>query len=211
MQRYRDFLFKSKCSLEYDLSASQRKMSLAENLALNGNSKKDQELSLVQSKFAKLESDFQEVKQENETMKLEMELKIKTEVGRKQECIYEMEKDLRKLKAENEYNQRVMEGKNANLGKLRSQILIWQKQAEKVEKELYVSQEAYERCDRRMREIFNSQHELLTVEDVRSLVSASPVMRMRSITRCDQSITGRKLTEDNSLSLSSIHYSSCGN
>ena len=203
----RDFLFKSKCSLEYDLSTSQRKMSQAENLALNGNSKKDQELSLVQSKFAKLESDFKEVKQENETMKLEMELKIKTEVWRKQECIYELEKDMRKLKAENEYHQKVMEEKNSNLGNLRSQILLWQKQAEKLEKELYVSQEAYEKCDRRMKEIFNSQHELLTLEDVRSLVSASPVISMHKISRCEHSITGRKLTEDNSLSLSSIRYS----
>ena len=203
----RDFLFKNKCSLEYDLSVSQRKMSQAKNPALNGNSKKDQELSLVQSKFAKLESDFKEVKQENETMKLEIELKIKTEVWRKQECIFQLEKDMRKLKAENEYHQKVMEEKNANLGKLRSQILSWQKQAEKLEKELYVSQEAYEKCDRRMKEIFNSQHELLTLEDVRSLVSASPVISMRSISRCEHSITGRKLTEDNSLSLSSIRYS----
>ena len=205
----RDFLFKNKCSLEYDLSVSQRKMTEAENVTMIGNSKKEQELLIVQSKFAKLENDFNEVKQENETMKMEMELRIKTEVLSKQECIYELEKEMRKLKAENEYHQKVMDEKNANLSKLRSQILSWQKQAEKLEKELYVAQETYARCDRRMREIFNSEHELLTVEDLRSLVSASPALGMRTISRCENSVTGRKLTEDNCLSLSSIRYSFC--
>ena len=207
----RDFLFKDKCSLEYDLSVSQRKMSEAETLVRIGNSRKEQELSVVQSQFAKLENDFKEVKEENETMKMEMELKFKTEVWSKQKCIYQLEKEMRKLKSENEYHQRVMEEKNANLSKLRLQILSWQKETEKLEKELYVSKEAYEKSDQRMRQLFNSEHELLTVEDLRSLVSASPVLSMRSIFRCETNVTGGKLTEDNSLSLSSIRYSFCHN
>ena len=201
----RDFLFKNKCSLQYDLSVSQRKMSEA---IMTGNSKKaEQELTLVQSKFAKLENDYKVVKQENDKMKLEMKLKIKTEVWSKQESIYELERKMRKLKAENEYHQKIMEEKNENLRELRMQILSWQKEAEKLEKELYVSQEAYEKCDRQLREIFNSEQELLTVEDLRSLVSASPVLSTRSVPMCESSVTGERLIGDNSLSLSSIRYS----
>lgn len=203
----RDFLFKNKCSLEYDLSVSKRKASEAESLAVMGNSSKDQELSIVQRKFTKMENDYNEVKQQNETMKLEMELQVKTELWSKQECIYELEKETRKLKAENDYHEQVMEEKNANLGKLRLQILSSQKEIEKLEKELFVSKEAYEKSERRLREIFNCEHELLTIQDLRSLVSASPVLSMRSVSIAEHSVTGRKLTEDHSLSLSSIHPS----
>ena len=207
----RDFLFKNKCSLEFDLSLSKRKTSQAENLVMIGNSRKDQELSIVQSKCTKLENDFNEVKQQNEAMKLEMELQIKTELWSKQECIYELEKETRKLRAENDYHQRVMDEKNTNLDKLRLQILSWQKEVEKLEKELYVAKEAYEKSDRRMREIFNCEHELLTIEDLRNLVSASPVLSMRSFSITERNVSGRKLTEDHSLSLSSIHPSFCLN
>ena len=203
----RDFLFKNKCSLEYDLSVSRKKMSEAQNLAMTENSRKDQELSIVQSKYAKLENDFKEVKQENETMKLEMELQVKTELWSKQECIYELEKEARKLKAENDYHERVMEEKNTNLSKLRLQIASSQKEIGKLEKELFVTREAYEKSERRMREIFKCEHELLTIEDLRCLVSASPVLSVRSLSLAEDSFTGRKVTEDHSLSLSSIHPS----
>lgn len=36
-------------------------------------------------------------------MKLEMEVQVKIEFWSKQECIYELEKEVRKLKVENEY------------------------------------------------------------------------------------------------------------
>lgn len=203
----RDFLFKNKCLLEYDLSVSRKKMSEAQNLAMTENSRKDQELSIVQSKYAKLENDFKEVKQENETMKLEMEVQVKTELWSKQECIYELEKEARKLKAENEYHERDMEEKNTNLSKLRLQIASSQKEIGKLEKELFVTREAYEKSERRMREIFKCEHELLTIEDLRCLVSASPVLSVRSLSLAEDSFTGRKVTEDHSLSLSSIHPS----
>lgn len=203
----RDFLFKNKCSLEYDLSVSRKKMSEAQNLAMTENSRKDQELSIVQSKYAKLENDFKEVKQENETMKLEMEVQVKTELWSKQECIYELEKEARKLKAENEYHERDMEEKNTNLSKLRLQIASSQKEIGKLEKELFVTREAYEKSERRMREIFKCEHELLTIEDLRCLVSASPVLSVRSLSLAEDSFTGRKVSEDHSLSLSSIHPS----
>ena len=209
----RDFLFKNKCSLEYDLSASKRKASEAQNLTITSNSKKDQELSIVVRKLSKMEGDFNQIKQQNETMKFEMEQQMKTELWSKQECIYELEKETRKLKAENDYHQKIMDKKNANLSQLRSQILSWQKEVEKLEKELYVAKEAYEKSDRRMKEIFNFGHELLTVEDLRSLISASPVLSMRSISVAEQSITGRKLTGDHSLDLSNIYpldsFSTC--
>lgn len=205
----RDFLFKNKCSLEYDLSVSRRKMSEAQNLAMPGNSRKDQELSIVQSKYAKLENDFNEVKQQNETMKLEMELQVKTELWSKQECIYELEKEARKLKAENDYHEQVIEEKNANLSRLRLQMESSQKEIGTLEKELFVTKEAYEKSERRMREIFKCEHELLTIEDLRCLVSASPVLSVRSLSVAEHSFTGRKLTEDHGLSLSSIHPSFC--
>ena len=203
----RDFLFKNKCSLEFDLSVSRKKMSEAQNLAMTANSRKDQELSIVQNKYAKLENNFKEVKQENETMKLEMELQVKTELWSKQECIYELEREARKLKAENDYHERVMEEKNTNLSKLRLQIASSQKEIGKLEKELFVTKEAYEKSERRMREIFKCEHELLTIEDLRCLVSASPVLSVRSWSAAEHSFTGRKVTEDHSLSLSSIHPS----
>ena len=201
----RDFLFKNKCSLEYDLSISRRKISEAQNLAMAGNSKEDQELSIVQSKYAKLENDFNKVKHENQTMKLEMELQVKTELCSKQECIYELEKEARKLKAENNYHERVMEEKNTSLSKLRLQIVSAQMEIGKLEKELFVTKEAYEKSERRMKEIFKCEHELLTIEDLRCLVSASPVLNLRSLSVAEHSFTGRKLTEDHNLSLSSIH------
>ena len=122
-----------------------------------------------------------------------------------QECIYELEKETRKLKAENDYHQKIMEKKNANLSELRSQILSWQKEVEKLERELFVAKEAYEKSDRRMKEIFSSQHEPLTIEDLRGLVSASPILSMRSISVTEQSISGRNLTGDRSISLSNIY------
>ena len=201
----RDFLFKNKCSLEYDLSVSRRKASQAENLTMIGNSSKGQELSIVQRKFTILEKEYNEVKQQNETMKLEMELRAKTELWSKQECIYKLEKETRKLTAENDYHERVMEEKNAHLSKLRLQILSSQKEIEKLEKELYVSKEAYEKSERRLRDIFNCEHELLTIQDLRSLVSASPALSMRSVSVAERSVTGGRL--DHSLSLSSIHPS----
>lgn len=122
-----------------------------------------------------------------------------------QECIYELEKETRKLKAENDYHQKIMEKKNANLSELRSQILSWQKEVEKLERELFVAKEAYEKSDRRMKEIFSSQHEPLTIEDLRGLVSASPILSMRNISVTEQSISGRNLTGDRSISLSNIY------
>ena len=207
MCKERDFLFKNKCSLEYDLSVSKKKMSEAQSLVMTENSRKDQELSIVQSEYAKLENDFKEVKQENETMKLEMELQVNSKLWSKQECIYELEKEARKLRAENDYHERVMEERNTSLSKLRMQIASSQKEIGKLEKELFVTKEAYEKSERRMREIFKCEHELLTIEDLRCLVSASPVLSVRSLSVAEHSFTGRKVTEDHSLSLSSIHPS----
>lgn len=93
---------------------------------------------------------------ERKKLEEEFEIKIKSEMSTVQERCFELEKEIRKLKSENQYYHDKLKEKDATLTQFSHKISSCQKEIESLRKQLFIAEEAHEKAELRVKEVLDN-------------------------------------------------------
>ena len=159
-------------SLRSEVESLRRELRIAKETPVH-DTKMEQELYNLRTKYAKLQEEYDIVVMAKSKLEEEMVIKINSGMADKQDYIYKLEKDNRELKSSNEYYEKTVDEKNATIGDLRLKITDMQKKIEKLKKEVYVADEAYEKAELRLKELLKSEYKPVTTYEVRRFRTTS--------------------------------------
>ncbi|KAJ7378248.1 hypothetical protein OS493_024197 [Desmophyllum pertusum] len=153
-------------TLRTEVETLRRDLRIAKETPVH-DTKMEQELFNLRTKFAKLQEEYNIVMLAKSKLEEEMVIKVNSGMVDKQEYIYKIEKENRELKSENEYYEKTVDEKNTAIGDLRLNITHLQKKVENLKKEIFVAEEAYEKAELRLKEVLKSDYKPVTTYEVR--------------------------------------------
>ena len=153
-------------TLRAEVESLKRDLRIAKETPVH-DTKMEQELFNLKTKFAKLQEEHNIVMLAKSKLEEEMVIKVNSGMADKQDYIYKIEKENRELKSENEYYEKTVDEKNSAIGDLRLNIRNLQQKVENLKKEVFVAEEAYEKAELRLKEVLKADYKPVTTYEVR--------------------------------------------
>ena len=153
-------------TLRAEVESLKRNLHIAKETPVH-DMKMEQELINLRTKFAKLQEEYNIVMLAKSKLEEEMVIKINSGMADKQDYIYKIEKENRELKSEKEYYEKTVDEKNTAIGDLHLKVRNLQHQAENLKKETFVAEEAYEKAERRLKEVLKADYKPVTTYEIR--------------------------------------------
>ena len=153
-------------TLRAEVESLKRDLRIAKETPVH-DTKMEQELFNLKTKFAKLQEEYNIVMLAKSKLEEEMVIKINSGMADKQDYIYKIEKENRELKSENEYYEKTVDEKNSAIGDLRLNIRNLQQKVENLKKEVFVAEEAYEKAELCLKEVLKADYKPVTTYELR--------------------------------------------
>jgi len=153
-------------TLRAEVESLKRDLSIAKDTPVP-DTKMEQELFNLRTKFAKLQEEYNIVMLAKSKLEEEIVIKVNSGMADKQDYIYKIEKENRELKSENEYYEKTVDEKNSAIGDLRLNVRNLQQKVEDLKKEIFVAEEAYEKAELRLKEVLKADYKPVTTYELR--------------------------------------------
>ena len=153
-------------TLRAEVESLKRDLRIAKETPVH-DTKMEQELFNLKTKFAKLQEEYNIVMLAKSKLEEEMVIKINSGMADKQDYIYKIEKENRELKSENEYYEKTVQEKNTAIGDMELKVRNLQKKVENFKKEVFVAEEAYEKAELRLKEVLKADYKPVTAYEFR--------------------------------------------
>ena len=153
-------------TLRAEVESLKRDLNIAKDTPVP-DTKMEQELFNLRTKFAKLQEEYNIVMLAKSKLEEEIVIKVNSGMADKQDYIYKIEKENRELKSENEYYEKTVDEKNSAIGDLRLNVRNLQQKVQDLKKDIFVAEEAYEKAELRLKEVLKADYKPVTTYELR--------------------------------------------